>query len=161
MKLRPLHQEDVHGLLEWMHDEAVYKQFKQAFETFTRTDVLKFIQTGSNEHNHHFAVVDEDDVYLGTVSLKNIDYITKTAEFAIVIRRSAWGRGGGSYAINSILKHAKVLGLESVYLRVLDQNSLAVHLYEKFKFKHCPDRDESILLRGNQLTNRYYIHELE
>lgn len=161
MRLRPLQEKDIAGQLEWMHDAFVYVQFKQAFETFTYSDVLNFIKTGNNEQNHHFAVVDDQDEYLGTVSLKNIDHVSSSAEFAIVIRRSAWGRGVGGFAVKAILKHAKELGLKTVYLKVLNQNEIATHLYEKFNFIHVPSNDETLELRGNRLINRYYKHELE
>lgn len=161
MRLRPLLEKDIAGQLEWMHDEAVYKQFKQAFETFTELDISKFIKVGNNEQNQHFAVVDDSDEYLGTVSLKNIDYVSKSAEFAIAIRKYAWGRGVGRFAITAILKHAKELGLMVVHLRVLDQNKIAIHLYERYDFKHDPSQDEFIELRGKHLINRYYKHELE
>jgi len=161
MRLRQLQEKDIAGQLEWMHDAFVYVQFKQAFETFTYSDVLNFIETGNNKQNHHFAVVDDFDEYLGTVSLKNIDIDSSSAEFAIVIRRSAWGKGVGGFAVDAILRHAKELGLKVVYLKVLNQNEIATHLYEKFSFIHIPSKDEMIELRGSRLVNRYYKHELE
>lgn len=161
MKLRPLLEKDIAGQLEWMQDNAVYTQFKQPFETFTYLDVKAFVETGNNATDNHFAVVDDSDEYLGTVSLKKLDFESYSAEFAIVIRRSVWGKGVGKFAMTEILNHAKKLGLKNIYLRVLDQNVGAIHLYERFDFKHCIEKDEIIELRGSRYVNRYYNLELE
>ena len=42
--------------------------------------------------NIHMAITDDNDEYMGTVSLKNINYIDSFAEFAITVRRTAMGK---------------------------------------------------------------------
>ena len=38
------------------------------------------------------AITDDNDEYMGTVSLKNINYTDSFAEFAITVRRTAMGK---------------------------------------------------------------------
>lgn len=85
-----------------------------------------------DEENLHLALVDENDEYMGTVSLKDIDKINKTAEFANTIRKCAMGKGYSSQAMKMIIEKAfEEYGLESVYWCVSPENKRAVRFYDK------------------------------
>ena len=58
----------------------------------TLEDCFEFIKTSSDESdNIHYAIVDDMDNYMGTVSLKNVS--NDNAEFAIVLHSKAIGKG--------------------------------------------------------------------
>lgn len=64
------------------------------FKNFTEEDIKKFIDNGNeSSKNIHYACVDEEDNYLGTISLKNIDIRNKNAEYAISFCKFAHGTG--------------------------------------------------------------------
>ena len=74
MLLREPKEKDAQGMLSWMHDPASREIFANDFASFTLEKVLNFIcHANDDEHNKNFVCVDDNDNYLGTISLKNID----------------------------------------------------------------------------------------
>ena len=133
MKLRKLTMDDAPLMLEWMHDRSVVEYLGANFAAKTLADCQAFIQAGAADgENLHLAVADEGDVYMGTVSLKHMDTIEKTAEFAITVRACAMGKGYSRFAMDSILRMGTgELGLEKIYWCVSPANKRAVRFYEK------------------------------
>ena len=75
MLLREPLEKDAQGMLSWMHAPATREIFANDFSSFTLEKVLNFIRhANEDENNKNFVCVDDHDNYLGTVSLKNIDY---------------------------------------------------------------------------------------
>ena len=136
MRLRELKLSDVNGMLEWMHDPDINCFYRFNGSLFTEGDAERFIaESSQNEKNRHYAVVNEQDEYLGTVSLKNIDDTDKTAEYAIALRKKAHGTGISTAATDHILAVAfNELGLNRVYLNVMGDNMRAVSFYRKYGF---------------------------
>ncbi|OUN25659.1 GNAT family N-acetyltransferase [Blautia sp. An81] len=133
--LRRLHLKDAEFMLEWMHDSHINSMFNVNFESFLIEDARNFILNSFDEKNHHFAVVDENDEYLGTISLKNISLKDRNAEYAVVLRKKAHGTGVSNLATREILDYAfNTLKLERVYLNVLEENMRARAFYEKMGF---------------------------
>jgi len=131
MKLRKLRIEDARLMLEWMHDDEVVKDLRADFKEKTLDDCINFIMTSHvDKKNMHLAICNEEDEYMGTVSLKNID--EGSAEFGIAIRKGAMGKGYSAYAMYEIIKIAfDELGLEKVYWCVSPTNLRACKFYEK------------------------------
>jgi len=134
--LRPLEPKDAAGMTEWMHDDDTTKYLQIGDKAYTMEDALHFIEAAKDEMFHiHRAIVDTNDVYMGTVSLKSIDREKGEAEYAIVLHPEAQGRGVAYSATENIMAVAfKELGLKRVYLNVLEENQRARHFYEKFGF---------------------------
>lgn len=150
MKLRELKEKDAEEMLKWMHSENSKKVFIKDFNRYSLADVKKFINAKNTDENMNFACVDDNDNYLGTVSLKNIDYINKNAEYAISFTAEACGTGASTFATQEILRIAfRDLELAKVYLNVLDINTRAIKFYNKVGFveegrfrKHILKNDE-------------------
>ena len=105
MKLRKLKIEDAPLMLEWMHDPDVVQNMQADFAHKTLRDCENFIRISQTDNkNLHLAVVDDDNTYMGTVSLKNIE--NDAAEF-------------------------EKLKLKSVYWCVSPENKRAVKFYDK------------------------------
>ena len=80
------------------------------------------------------AIVDEDDTYMGTVSLKNIK--EDSAEFGITIRSCAMGKGYSIWAMKEILKIGFLeKGVQKIYWCVSQDNKRAVRFYDKNGFE--------------------------
>lgn len=133
MRLRKLELKDAPRMLEWMHDPGVVAHMGTNFGDKTMRDCEAFI-TGSlgDGEDLHLAVVNGEDEYMGTVSLKHIDRTQGTAEFAITVRADAMGRGFSRFGMEAILEIGiRCLGLTAIYWCVSPENSRAVHFYDK------------------------------
>lgn len=131
MRLRMLQVKDAPFMLEWMHDVSVVGTLKADFTKKTLADCEAFILEAQNtERNLHLAVVNDEDEYKGTVSLKHIDGVS--AEFAIAMRKDAMGGGYSGYAMREILRIAfDELDLRSIFWCVSGENERAVRFYGK------------------------------
>lgn len=141
MRLRELELKDVQGMLEWMHDPKVNIYFRFSPENRTQDMVEQFItqakQDMKQKKNYHFAIVTDDDEYMGTISLKNVDWQAGVTEYAICLRSKAQGKGIGTWATNTLLQYAfEELKLNRVFLNVLSDNDTAIRLYEKCGFRY-------------------------
>lgn len=141
--LRPLCLDDADRMLEWMRDSDITRYLRIGGPDTKRETVEGFIRSCVDEReNLHRAVVSADGEYLGTVSLKHIDHEKKEAEYAISMHPSALGTGASAAASTLIVKLAfEELGLERVYLNVLEENLRAVKFYRKFGFKYTHTTD--------------------
>jgi diamine N-acetyltransferase len=142
--LRPLMEKDGPRMVEMMHDTVTTQYLQIGGPGYTLETALGFIAIAANEaENLHRAVVDEDDVYQGSVSLKHIDREKKEAEYAISMHPQAQGKGAAKAGSKGILELAWSLGLNRVYLNVLAENERANRFYEKFGFRytHTTDMD--------------------
>ena len=158
MKLRTLCENDASGMLEWMHDSAVNQYFRAPFAQMTIENALSFIQGGGQDASaRHYAICDDKDVYQGTISLKAVDKENGTAEYAIVLRRQAQGKGYASFATREILRIAfEELGLHKVYLNVWKENAHAVGFYEHMGFRREGDAREQIVLHKRRCDLLWY-----
>lgn len=147
MFLRKLESKDAPLMLEWMHDESVVAKLAANFAAKTIDDCLNFIAASQEDaENLHLAVADEDDTYMGTVSLKHIDRTAGTAEFAITVRASAMGKGFARFGMDSILKMGiSAVGLSAIYWCVSPANERAVRFYDKNGYTRISDVPKAIL----------------
>ena len=160
MILRNLMLKDVNLMLEWMHDREVVADLNTDFISKSYEDCIRFIKTSLNElDNTHLAIVDNEDVYQGTVSLKNIG--NYNAEFAIVIRTRAMGKGIGKQAMDEIIKIGfNKLKLHAIYWYVSLKNKRAIRFYEKNGYKSVTyDYIKSVIKKmdiNNLYTYKWY-----
>ena len=135
MRLRKLETKDAQRMLEWMHDKSVVENLRTNFENKTLADCIEFIEkSGTEKESVNLAIVSDDDEYMGTVSLKDID--DEKAEFAITVRSDAMGKGYSPYAMNEIIQLGfRQLGISEIYWCVDKRNARAVRFYEKNGWK--------------------------
>ena len=153
MRLRNLELKDAPLMLEWMHDESVVGKLKGNFIEKTLADAESFILASANkEKNIHLAVVSDEDEYMGTVSLKNVE--DGSAEFAVAVRQKAMGKGYAWFALEEILNKAFAeYGLESVYWCIARTDERALRFCDKHVFHENVDIPEKVLSRYKDLDN--------
>ena len=139
MRIRKLEKKDADLMLEWMHDDRVVQYLLADLSKKSDQDCQRFIDKSQTvREDLHLAIADDDDVYMGTVSLKHIDLFHKDAEFAIVLRRSAMGKGYAIFGMDEILEKGKRdLGLRDIYWCVSKDNLRARGFYDKNGFERC------------------------
>lgn len=155
MKLRNLELKDAPLMIEWMHDKTVVEKLRGDFVEKKIDDCMKFIRDSQNMNDDiHLAIVSDEDEYMGTVSLKNINIKSKSAEFAIVVRKSAMGRGYAWFGMSAILKKAfKEYGLEKVYWCVSKENDRAIRFYDKHSFQKIEKVPRDIIIRYQDMDD--------
>ena len=129
MRLRKLENKDAPRMLEWMHDKSVVEKLCTNFNDKTIDDCIMFIEHSCEKDHIHLAIVD-DDIYMGTVSLKNIN--KEAAEFAIAVHKDAMGKGYASWAMTQMLdKGFNDYKLKYIYWCVDCDNIRALNFYDK------------------------------
>ncbi|WP_129408557.1 GNAT family N-acetyltransferase [Marinitoga lauensis] len=135
-KLRSLKIEDIEYMFEFIEDEEISSNFIFTRYPYSKKKMIDFIkESWESKENLHYAI-EVNKEYAGTVSLKNINYIDRHAEYAIVLRKKYWGMGISTKATGEILKYGfNAINLNKIYLNVLSTNKRAIRFYEKFGFK--------------------------
>jgi diamine N-acetyltransferase len=146
-------------MLEWMHDPDVVYWLSANFASKTIEDCYAFIEYSTNSScDLHMAIVDDDDNYMGTVSLRDMDSDDKAAEFAITIRKSAMGKGYSKYGMKEILR----IGLEeqkldAIYWCVSEKNERAVRFYDKNGYERVKEVPQRFYARYDEMTKKDLI----
>ena len=161
MFLRKLEEKDAELMLEWMHDPMVNCFFQTNFSKSNKESVLKFINDSFTDLNQNFAIVSAMDEYIGTISLKNISYKNRNAEYAIVLRQIAQGNGSAYNSTKEIIRYAfEDLNLHRVYLNVLSSNVKANNFYQKCGFKFEGTFKQHLYINNTYADlNWYGIHK--
>lgn len=91
MKLRDLELKDAPLMLEWMHDQSVVANLRGNFLGKTIKDAEEFIKLSRNKlQNIHLAIATDEDEYMGTVSLKNVDRDNNSADLLLRSESQQW-----------------------------------------------------------------------
>lgn len=160
MNLRKLQLKDAPRMLEWMHDNSVVQYMGTNFTSKTIEDCETFINScEADKLNLHMAIVNDEDLYMGTVSLKHIDKINRCAEFAITVGKEAMGKGFSKFGMNEIVKIGfENLELNQIYWYVSKVNERAVRFYDKNNYKRIIDIPEEFCsdLTTSQIDSYYW-----
>lgn len=158
MKLRELQMKDASGMLKWMHNTTIVCDLQTDFASKTITDCESFIKnTKTDKNNLHMAVTNEEDNYVGTVSLKNINKRYKSAEFAIVMTEEAIGKGYSSFAMKKILYIGlHNMNLSYIYWYVSKNNKRAIKFYDKNGYKKIDQFPDFLLKLFSKEQIRQY-----
>lgn len=164
VKLRLLQEKDAPFMTEWMHDPEISQYFQKDMKHITLEDARRFCweacRTGRAENGSsvHYAIVEDSaDEYMGTISLKSIDLQNRSAEYAVSTRKCAHGKGIAAQATRLILREGfEKLNLHRIYLNVLSDNVRAVKFYEKAGFRFEGEFAESIMVRGEWKSLKWY-----
>ena len=164
IRLRSLRKSDAKKMLEWMHDEDICKCFEKDFASYSLEDAELFCLRAKTKtlkkdgDSLHLAIVDEDDEYLGTISLKNYDQYSKKVEYAIAMRKRAQGTGAAYKATKELINMAFFrFDVCSIYLMVLNENSRAIRFYEKCGFRREGTPGKNIEKSGSAQKQLLYV----
>lgn len=161
ISLRVLQKADAQGMLEWMHDKDINCFFRFDAENMTEEKAFKFIEDSIKDieerKSYNFAITDTKNQYLGTISLKDVDWDARIAEYAISLRKSAQGRGIATIATKKLFEIAfEKLRLNRIFLNVLSENKKAIHMYEKCGFVYEGEFRQHIFLKGELKNLKWY-----
>ena len=138
-------------MLAWMHDPDAVAHLQGNFLEKSLQDCLRFIEHSQEaDDDLHLAIAGEDDLYMGTVSLKHIDRQRQDAEFAIAMHPDAMGKGYAQFAMAQMLaKGLEEMGLSRIFWCVAPENKRAVRFYDKNGYSQVEAEEVE--------ASRYYI----
>ncbi|WP_196008112.1 GNAT family N-acetyltransferase [Clostridium tyrobutyricum] len=151
--LRNLKKEDIYeNYIHWFDDEQVCRTNSHHRFPNSEQDMIKYIE---NTSNSNFQLVlgiinKKNEIHIGNVSLQNINYINRSAEFAIIIgEKEYWGKGYGKECGKLIIEHGfSELNLNRVYCGTFSENIGMQKLAEKLGFNKEGIRCEAEFKNG-------------
>jgi len=156
--LRNLRLSDADYMEEFIQDGDIAKNLLFTRYPYSKENMIEFIKSSWNDRrNVHYAITNDADEYIGTISLKNISCIDRNAEYAIVTRRKFWGQGVALQATDKILLYGfSTLNLNKIYLNVLRSNERAIRFYEKYGFNREGIFEKHIYRNGEYIDLLWY-----
>jgi len=138
--LRGLERADQKDLLVWANDaEVTYYMFLGAFPANIELLEKEYEQLVNSRNDAAMAVIDKKtDSHVGNVGLYAINWISRSAEFRIIIgQKDCWSKGYGTEATELCLDYGfNKLNLNRIFLGTNAGHKSAIRCYEKAGFKH-------------------------
>lgn len=137
--LRPLRPDDIDRIYQWHNSEELYRSLESPFRPVSRLAVQEWLNArlAFSLQEVNLAICSTSDFqHIGNIYLRDVDWIARSAELHIFIGNGQHrGKGYGAAAVRCILKYAfRDLGLNKVHLRVLEENIVALNIYQKCGF---------------------------
>jgi len=154
--LRGLEKNDLVGnMFQWANDpEVTYYMFMGAMPNSMELLEEEYEQLTKSRNDVVFAVVEKDtDLHIGNVGLYVINWISRAAEFRIIIgEKEYWNKGYGTEATKLTVQYGfEKLNLNKVWLGVNAEYKGAIKAYENAGFVH-----EGILRQEIYRNGKYY-----
>lgn len=155
--LRTLLYSDCDGpYLTWFNDRDVCHGNSHHIFPYTLDQARTYALQSSQNHRSALilAIIEKtSDRHIGNVALDTIDYISRCAEFSIIIgEKKAWGRGYGREAGRLIITHGFcTLNLHRISCGTLETNIAMIRLARYLKMEQEGCRRQAIFKNGRYL----------
>jgi len=151
--LRALSPEDANGNYpSWLNDEKISTYNSHYTFGYTKEQALEYINSSiGSRTNLILAITDiESNRHIGNVALQNINWINRSAEFAILIGEKDFAsKGIGKEAMGLILEHGfSALNLHRIYCGTPVTNDAMRALAKKFNMREEGLRKEAFYKNG-------------
>ncbi|MBI3330316.1 MAG: GNAT family N-acetyltransferase [Nitrospinae bacterium] len=135
--LRPLELADAEAVCEWMNDREVLR-FLPMTVPINRFREEEFLKTLYQDMvNLHLGIVRRGDSHLiGTVSLADLDVISRHARLSLIVgEKAAWGKGFGREADSLMVGYGfEFLNLHRIYAYVLAGHEASLKVLYELRF---------------------------
>lgn len=155
VRLRPLQLNDKERSIIWRNDPEI--RDRALSYRFPVTEPMEDnwynkMLTGDDSTKVYFAIENKDDrQHIGFIHLYDIDYISSTCYFGIIIgEKDQQGQGKSIDAMHIIFRYAfSFLNLRKINLEVASFNHKAIRIYKKFGFTEEGVLRQQIFMCGN------------
>lgn len=156
--LRPLEPaQDNHLYSTWLNDADVRRWFSVYPTSDTRAKERIENLYKSFGHIIFGVALKSDNNLIGLVGLKDINTLNQSAEFYIILDRSAWGKGYGTEATTLMLRYGFLeLNLNRIQTQDMDENVGGWRADEKAGFRYEGTMRQVILRFGAYHDVRVY-----
>lgn len=116
--VRTLQEEDVLGdYPKWFEDQDVCRYNSHGKYSYSKNYFENYVKNLNGSHQIIWAICHVIDGHIGNISLQEISFINRTAEFAIILGNKAhWGKKVGFLAGKKLLEHGFFkLDLEKIH----------------------------------------------
>jgi ribosomal-protein-alanine N-acetyltransferase len=152
--LRPLEQTDLtKEYIQWLNDAEVCRFNSHA--TFPYTEEKMRVYYQSLQQNTQSAVVlaiihKETGKHVGNISLQSIDWLSRAAEFAILLgNKDYWGKGIASEAALLLCDYGFIrLNLNRIHCGTSSENTGMQQLAARLKMTHEGTRRQAMYKNG-------------
>lgn len=152
--LSPMNPEDAALYTKWLNDMEVTRWLGNARFMCTLAAEREYLESGTKDNQHYnFSIILRDgDRLLGSVGLKDVNPVYRTAALGIFIGEAEdRSKGYGAEAIRLLLGFGfRWLGLHNIDLQVNSGNARAIACYEKVGFREYGRRREAIFTDGGR-----------
>ncbi len=154
--LRALNRQDLNeNYLQWLNDEEVSRGNGHAVFPNTEEAMIRYYEEQQNNTKQLVLAIiyKEDKKHIGNVSLQNINWISRNAEFAILMGdKNYWKKGLGEEAALLIVQYGfERLNLHRVYCGTFSNNESMKKLAGKLSMKQEGVRREAVYKSGQYL----------
>lgn len=135
---------------QWLSDNEALRALVDSPSIPTEADQQAWFRRSQENDRKMFSVLTlPEEPLIGNAGLVDIDPAAGTAQLRITLgESSSHGKGYGTEATQLLLRYAfEVMGLQSVWLRVLKDNARAIRVYEKAGFIPSMGTDDPRMLR--------------
>ena len=151
--LRGLESGDINPCyVGWLNDPEVNIFMATRRFPTTLEDLQKFYQKIKTDPNALYLAIclQKDDTHIGNVKLDKIDWISRTAEFGLLIgEKGQWRQGRGSEATYLITRHGFLqLNLRRITIFLTEDNTSALKCYERAGYRREGILREAVFLNG-------------
>lgn len=149
--VRPLAQMDLDGDYPFWFEEQDICRFNSHGKFFkTREYFQAYFQELNKEDKVVWAICNKEDGHIGNISLQEISFINRTAEFAIILgNKKHWGKGVGLLAGNKLILHGfDKLNLKRIYCATAATNEGMIRLAQGLGMLHEGTRRQHFFLDG-------------
>jgi RimJ/RimL family protein N-acetyltransferase len=125
--LRVLGPDDLCGnYINWLNDSEVCKYNSHHYFPYAAINAEEFIRNACTSKDRLVlgVILKKKDIHIGNISLQNINYINRNAEFAILMgEKQFWGRGYAKDASFLLIKHGfNELNLHMIHCGTSSEN---------------------------------------
>ena len=141
--------------MKWMHDQEVTKHNSHGLFPYAQKDREAFYESLRNNKIICWAVMaigPEVGAYkhIGNISLQSINWINRSAEFAIVIgEKDYWGKGYATEALQILITHGfEKLNLHRIWSGTAATNKGMQKVFNKLGMKNEAKFKDGMFLNG-------------
>lgn len=154
--LRALEEKDLTSdYLQWLNDDEVCRFNSHAVFPNAESKMKNYFNSlQGQDKNIVLAIIHTDSKkHIGNVSLQNINWVSRNAEFAILLGdKEFWGDGYGEEAAKLIVAYGfERLNLHRIYCGTVDGNKGMIKLAKKLKMVEEGRRREAIFKHGKYI----------
>lgn len=166
INLRELSVNDAERITSFMN----YRIAKNLYDVpypYTIKNAVDFIRSSHSDFNSfkaiHFAIEYKPvnnllPLFIGVISLKDIDSVKKKASLGYWIGEEYWGKGIATASVRLIISYGfSELGLEEIYAYVFHENKASIRVLEKSGMNQIGEVNEYHRVSGMYRTSLKYM----